>query len=123
MPAANRIDREECRRLRALGMSYADLGRHFGVTRQGARRACLDVGSSANNNPLIALEHARACREEAAKDLRRQIHDLFLSGDNAKTIAWKLGKTSSTVYRHLPPSQSKTGLKFRAANLEARACR
>lgn len=123
---AARIDKTECRALRAEGWTLDRLRARYGVSRPRVSMVCKGV--------VCPVDHiGRAGRElgaratEAAAVRKKRIRALYAAGQAPKVIAHSTGLSLSTVYIHLPPINSPLARKLRegghSSPSEATACR
>lgn len=123
---AGRMDRAECRALRAQGWTLDQLGARYGVSRPRVSFVCRGVICPVNHNSRAGRALADL-NIGAARARRAAIWRLYALGQEPKVIAFNLGLHVGTVYSHLAPIASPLAQRLRqsggAANSEAAACR
>lgn len=117
-----RIDKAECRALRADGWSLERLSERYGVTKPAVSLACRGIKCPVDRSRYGVQKIQRARAEDVAKQ-RSLVRSLFAEGFYPKQIAFDTGLTLAVVYYHLPPIKSPSAQQLRASGAEgARPC-
>lgn len=106
---------QEALSLRASGMTYEQIGAHFGMTEASASRLCR------NGRRAIGLPCEYRSRTEIS-EYKRRVTELYDSGMSEEQIAASLGKTLNAI-RHVLRSTSPAFLERRRGRAQRQVAR
>lgn len=117
---ADRVDKAECRLLRAQGWTLDHLAARYRVSKPAVSKVCRGVACPADHDERVAAEAVRRT-VEAGEARRAQFCALREAGKIPKVIAFDLGLSIGCVYSHLQAARAVTAAGH--APREATACR
>lgn len=95
-----RINKGECRTLRAKGWTLKSLSQRYGVSMPAVSIACKGVTCGIDHS-TAGVRAAAAKRIAAREEKRAEIRALFEAGLRLKQIASQIGCAVGTVYGHI----------------------